>query len=37
MIVTGKMGELREKPVPVPIYPPQIPHGLTRLEPWPPC
>jgi len=26
----GKTEELGEKPVPVPLCPPQIPHGLTR-------
>jgi hypothetical protein len=26
----GKTEELGEKPVPVPLRPPQIPHGLTR-------
>jgi hypothetical protein len=30
MIFTGKIEELREKPVPVLLCPPQIPHGLTR-------
>jgi hypothetical protein len=28
-ILTGKTEELGDKPVPVPLYPPQIPHGLT--------
>jgi hypothetical protein len=28
----GKTEELGEKPVPVPLCPPQIPHGLTRLR-----
>jgi hypothetical protein len=28
----GKPIELREKPVPVSLYPPQIPHGLTRVS-----
>jgi hypothetical protein len=28
----GKTEELGEKPVPVPLYPPQIPHGLTRAR-----
>jgi hypothetical protein len=28
----GKTEELREKPVPVPLCPPQIPHGLTRAR-----
>jgi hypothetical protein len=27
-----KTEELGEKPVPVPLYPPQIPHGLTRAR-----
>jgi hypothetical protein len=33
-----KTEELGEKPVPVPLCPPQIPHGLTRdmIEPGPP-
>jgi hypothetical protein len=26
----GRTKELREKPVPVPLYPSQIPHGLTQ-------
>ena len=26
---------LREKPVAVPLYPPQIPHGLPAIEPEP--
>jgi hypothetical protein len=26
----GKTEVLREKPVPVPLFPPQIKHGLTR-------
>jgi hypothetical protein len=26
----GKTEELGEKPIPVPLFPPQIPHGLTR-------
>jgi hypothetical protein len=29
MTLTGKAEELREKTVPVPLSPPQIPHGLT--------
>jgi hypothetical protein len=29
MILTRKTKELGEKPVPVPLSPPQIPHGLT--------
>jgi hypothetical protein len=28
----GKTEELGEKPVPVPLCPPQIPHGLTRAR-----
>jgi hypothetical protein len=28
----GKTEELGEKPVPVPLRPPQIPHGLTRVS-----
>jgi hypothetical protein len=28
----GKTEELGEKPVPVPLSPPQIPHGLTRAR-----
>jgi hypothetical protein len=28
----GKTEELGEKPVPVPLYPPQIPHGLTQAR-----
>jgi hypothetical protein len=28
----GKTEELREKPVPAPLYPPQIPHELTRAR-----
>jgi hypothetical protein len=31
MILTGKTEEHREKPVPVPRCPPQIPHGLTHV------
>jgi hypothetical protein len=30
----GKTEELGEKPVPVPLCPPQIPHGLTRARNW---
>jgi hypothetical protein len=30
----GKTEELGEKPVPVPLCPPQIPHGLTRAWTW---
>jgi hypothetical protein len=32
MILTGKPEELGETPVPVPLCPPQIPHGLTRAR-----
>jgi hypothetical protein len=31
-ILTGKTEELGEKPVPVPLCPPQIPHGFTRAR-----
>jgi hypothetical protein len=31
-ILTGETEELGEKPVPVPLCPPQIPHGLTRAR-----
>jgi hypothetical protein len=31
MILTGKTEELKE-PIPVPLYPPQIPHGLLRAR-----
>jgi hypothetical protein len=31
----GKTEELGEKPVPVPLCPPQIPYGLTRARIWP--
>jgi hypothetical protein len=34
MIWQGKPEELGEKPVPVPLCPPQIPHGLTRARTW---
>jgi hypothetical protein len=34
-ILMGKTEELGEKPDPVPLYPPQIPHGLTGCEPMP--
>jgi hypothetical protein len=30
MKLTGETEELGEKPVPVPLCPPQIPHGLNR-------
>ena len=29
MVVTGKTDVLGEKPVPVPLFPPQIPQGMT--------
>jgi hypothetical protein len=32
MILRGKTEELWEKPVPVPLCPPQIPHGLTLAQ-----
>jgi hypothetical protein len=32
MILTGEIEELVQKPVPVPLCPPQIPHGLTRVQ-----
>jgi hypothetical protein len=32
MKLTGENGQLGEKPVPVPICPPQTPHGLTRYR-----
>jgi hypothetical protein len=35
-IVTRENEELGEEPVPVPLCPPQISHGLTRREPGPP-
>jgi hypothetical protein len=31
-ILTGENEELGEKPVPVPLFPPQIPHGLSRAR-----
>jgi hypothetical protein len=34
MILTGKTEELGEKPVPVPLCPPQIPHGVTQAWTW---
>jgi hypothetical protein len=34
MILTGETKELGKKPVPVPLYPLQIPHGLTRTRTW---
>jgi hypothetical protein len=30
MKLTGENRQLGEKPVPVPLCPPQTPHGLTR-------
>jgi hypothetical protein len=30
----GKTEGLKEKPVPVPLCPPQIPHGLTKAQTW---
>jgi hypothetical protein len=30
MILTEETKELGEEPVPLPLCPPQIPHGLTR-------
>jgi hypothetical protein len=35
MICMGKTEELGEKPVPVPLCPPQIPHGMTQMQAWP--
>jgi hypothetical protein len=32
MVLTGETEELGEEPVPVPLCPPQIPHGLTRAR-----
>jgi hypothetical protein len=32
MILQGKAEELGEKPVTVPLCPPQFPHGLTRVR-----
>jgi len=32
IILAGETEELGEKPVPVPLYAPQIPHGLTRAR-----
>jgi hypothetical protein len=32
MILTGKIEELGEKPVPIPLCPPQITHGQTRAR-----
>jgi hypothetical protein len=33
-IFDGKTEDLREKPVPVPLCPPQIPHGLAWVWTW---
>jgi hypothetical protein len=30
--IAGETGQFGEKPVPVPLYPPQIPYGLTRAR-----
>jgi len=30
----GKQMYLEEKPVPVPLFPPQIPHGLAWDQSW---
>jgi hypothetical protein len=30
----GKTKELRAKHIPVPLCPPQIPHGLTQVQTW---
>jgi hypothetical protein len=32
MKLTGENRQLEEKPVPVPLCPPQTPHGLTRNQ-----
>jgi hypothetical protein len=34
MILMGKTEEFGENPVPVPLCPPQIPHGLTWVRTW---
>jgi hypothetical protein len=34
IILTGETEELREKPGPVTLCPPQIPHKLTRAQTW---
>jgi hypothetical protein len=34
MKLMGKTEVLGEKPVPVPLCPPQIPHGLARDQTW---
>jgi hypothetical protein len=36
LIKTEKTKVLGEKPVTVPLYPPQIPHGLPAIQPEPP-
>jgi len=35
-ILTGKTAALKDKPVPVPIRPPQIPHALPWEQPQTP-
>jgi hypothetical protein len=37
MILTGEIKELGERPVPLPLCPPQIPHGLTGVLTWDLC
>jgi hypothetical protein len=32
MVLTGDTEEIGEKPVPVPLCPPQIPHGPNRMR-----
>jgi hypothetical protein len=34
MKLTGENRSTREKPVPMPIYPPQTPPGLTQDRTW---
>jgi hypothetical protein len=34
MILTGKNGKLKEKPISVPFSPPQILHTLTWAQTW---
>jgi hypothetical protein len=34
MILTGETEVLGKIPVPMPLYPPQIPHGLTWDRTW---
>jgi hypothetical protein len=36
MKLTGENRRLGEKPVPVPLCPPQTPHGRPGIEPGPP-